>query len=368
MKRLVTAVSVFAFCVSSFPVAGQGPPPASQPGGVATRPADATTQPADAVAVTVDGHAILESEVERQFRAFVEQRSRGRELPPAVVNDARVRLRPQILDSLIEQYLLDEEVKDEKITVSDKEFADEVEQDLRNYMLRTGTTREKVEEQIRAQEGISLSEFLSQAAGKSEFRRQVLHARLLAKERPDEVKVTPEEIKSRYERDLTQVYSKPAEVRASHILIPAAEVATPEEKSSARKTAESVLIEAKKPGADFAVLAGQHSSCPSKAKGGDLGFFPRQGAMVEPFAAAAFALKPGEISGVVETRFGFHVIKVTEIKPEQLVTLEQATDSIREQLELEKTAEAKTRLAAELRKHAEIVFASGKDKAPPVTP
>ncbi len=366
MKQLL--MMMLACCYPATGLAADDPPPAPQPASAPTQPASAPTQSADAVVVTVDGHAIREGEVEQQFQAFVKMRSGGREVPPKVINDARVRLRSQLLDALIEQYLLDEQVKKEKITVSDKEFADEVEQDLRDYLLRTGTTRENVEQKIQTEEGITLSQYLSEQAGKADFRRQMLYARLLAKERPEELQVSPDEIKSRYERDLNQIYSKPPEVRASHVLIGAGETATPEERAAARKTAETVLTEVRKPGADFAALAGQHSTCPSKAKGGDLGFFRREGAMVEPFAAAAFALKPGDISGVVETRFGYHVIKLTESKPQKVVTLAEATESIRQQLELEKTAAAKSRFAAELRKHAEIVFAAGKDTSPSASP
>ena len=103
------------------------------------------------------------------------------------------------------------------------------------------------------------------------------------------------------------------------------------------------MAEAKKPGADFVALAVQHSSCPSRTKGGDLGFFPREGAMVEPFAAAAFALKTGEISDIVETRFGYHIIKVTDKKAAVVVPLERASETIREQLNAEKIGDLKQR-------------------------
>jgi parvulin-like peptidyl-prolyl isomerase len=106
------------------------------------------------------------------------------------------------------------------------------------------------------------------------------------------------------------------EVAASHILIqykgsmraPATITRTKEE---AKKLATDVMNKAKK-GADFAALAGQYSDEPgAKERGGSLGKFTRP-RMVKPFADAAFALKPGEISGLVETDFGFHVIKRTE--------------------------------------------------------
>ena len=89
-------------------------------------------------------------------------------------------------------------------------------------------------------------------------------------------------------------------IRASHIL-----VKTEEE---AKK-----LLEELKNGADFAKLASEHSMCPSGRDGGDLRFFGR-GMMVKPFEDAAFALKKGEVSEPVETQFGWHLIKLTDIQ------------------------------------------------------
>lgn len=90
------------------------------------------------------------------------------------------------------------------------------------------------------------------------------------------------------------------QVRASHILV----------KTEAE--AKAILEELKK-GASFANLAGERSLCPSKRRGGDLGFFGR-GKMVREFELAAFSMKKGEISPVVKTQFGYHVIRVTDTK------------------------------------------------------
>ncbi len=104
-------------------------------------------------------------------------------------------------------------------------------------------------------------------------------------------------------------------ISASHILIAykGAMRAKPEitrTKAQARQLAEQIDARAKK-GEDFAALAKQYSDGPSNVRGGALGSFGR-GQMVKPFSDAAFALKPGEVSGVVETPFGFHIIKRTE--------------------------------------------------------
>src|SRR3989339_16852 len=89
-------------------------------------------------------------------------------------------------------------------------------------------------------------------------------------------------------------------------------------------------------GKDFAEVAKQYSDCPSKDKGGDLSFFKRKGQMVEPFAAAAFALKVGQVSDPVKTPFGYHIIKVTEIKNGTAVKFDDVKQNIKQNLMEEK--------------------------------
>jgi peptidyl-prolyl cis-trans isomerase D len=104
------------------------------------------------------------------------------------------------------------------------------------------------------------------------------------------------------------------ERRASHILINAAASASDADKQKAREKAQSILDAIKKNPASFADAAKKNSQDPGSAvKGGDLGFFAR-GAMVKPFEDAAYALKKGEISGLVQSDFGFHIIQLTDIK------------------------------------------------------
>lgn len=123
-----------------------------------------------------------------------------------------------------------------------------------------------------------------------------------------EVFVTDEELMARYEEDKHKYTRKP-KVQASHILIKVEENATSEERAEALAKAEMLQKQAVE-GADFATLAEENSDCPSGAKGGDLGFFHDK-KMVPEFSEVAFALKMDEISGVVETKFGYHIIKKT---------------------------------------------------------
>ena len=122
--------------------------------------------------------------------------------------------------------------------------------------------------------------------------------------------VSDEELRKYYEENAAR-YTAPEERRASHILIKAAKDAPAAERASAKAKAEALLAQAKKNPASFAELARKNSDDAGSAeRGGDLDFFGR-GAMVKPFEDAAFALKPGEISALVESDFGYHVILVT---------------------------------------------------------
>ena len=127
------------------------------------------------------------------------------------------------------------------------------------------------------------------------------------------ITVSDEELRKYYTENESR-YSTPEERRASHILVKAEKGATADERTKAKAKAESLLAELKKPQTVFADLARKNSDDPGSApRGGDLDFFSR-GAMLKPFEDAAFALKPGETSGVVETEYGYHIIRLTGVR------------------------------------------------------
>ena len=127
------------------------------------------------------------------------------------------------------------------------------------------------------------------------------------------ITVTDEELRKYYAENESR-YGTPEERRASHILVKAEKGATADERAKAKAKAESLLAELKKPQTVFADLARKNSDDPGSAqKGGDLDFFAR-GAMVKPFEDAAFSLKQGETSGLVESEFGYHIIRVTAVR------------------------------------------------------
>ena len=144
-------------------------------------------------------------------------------------------------------------------------------------------------------------------------------------------KIDPAEVAKYYQANQPK-YGEPEQRSASHILIPVKSGASEEEKRKARERAEAILAKLRAAPGSFAEVAKKESADPGSAsKGGDLGFFSR-GMMVGPFEDAVFKLKPGQMSGVVETDFGFHIVKLTGIKPGKMKTLEQVRPEIEQEL------------------------------------
>ncbi len=147
--------------------------------------------------------------------------------------------------------------------------------------------------------------------------KQIIVQRLLQKQIQDKLKLGPDEAKQYYEKNKEQ-FVVPERARASHILV------------KDEKLANDLLARIKK-GADFSALAQENSVDPSKMHGGDLGFFEK-GRMTPDFEKAAFALKPGEVSGVVKTEFGYHIIKLAEYKEARPVPFPEVQEQLTQEL------------------------------------
>ncbi len=148
------------------------------------------------------------------------------------------------------------------------------------------------------------------------------------------VTVAEEDISDYYESNLEE-FKSPQTVQARHILIKVDQNATPEQVEEARQRIDEVHKLAKA-GQDFAELAKQYSEGPTKTKGGDLGTFRRQD-MVKPFSDKAFALPAGEISEPVRTNFGWHIIKVEQVNPAAIKSLDEARPEIERKLKADRS-------------------------------
>ncbi|AWM38957.1 Foldase protein PrsA precursor [Gemmata obscuriglobus] len=141
------------------------------------------------------------------------------------------------------------------------------------------------------------------------------------------------------------------EVKVRHVVLRAGKSASPAERAAAKEKLEAIRADIAGGKLDFADAAKKHSHCPSGPAGGDIGVIYRKGGIVdEAFAKAAFALKPGELSGVVETDFGYHLIQVTERKPGTPTTYDKSATDVLDTYSDEFRAD----LIAKLRKQGQI--------------
>ncbi len=155
--------------------------------------------------------------------------------------------------------------------------------------------------------------------------------------------VSEDEVLDFYNTHKDDRFTEEKQVQVRHILFSLADGVSDERKAATRSTAHRILERARK-GEDFAALAEEYSQDTGTASnGGDLGFFGR-GRMVKPFEEAAFGMEVGQVSDLVETTFGFHIIKVEAIQPERIKPLEEVADTVTEEL-----LERKSRAIAEQR-------------------
>ena len=195
------------------------------------------------------------------------------------------------------------------------------------------------------------------------FREMELGRALIAQQIQPTVEVSDQEIQNFY-NEHPQDFQRAEQVHARHILIKADPAADEQTRTIARMKADQVHQRVAN-GEDFATVAKELSEDSTAAQGGDLGFFEK-GKMVPAFADAAFALQPGQISPVVETQFGYHVIKVEERRPAGTVPLEEAKAPIRRVIVNEKTNVAVGQLVNTLGRTADIVFLDEKGQPLPV--
>ena len=274
-----------------------------QPAGGETTKTEPTE---DKVVVTVNGVNIMQSEVDKQIEAQLRQiQASGRQVPPGQMDAIKVRMQQGFVQQIIDQQLIDEKLKAKNISVADKD----IDEKIAEIVKRNNMSIEQLNAQM-AMGGMSMADFRKRM-------KYGLGLEKLIESSGDFLPASEEEVKKFYDDTI-----QPGQIRASHVLLNTRgkdEVA----KSVAKAKIEELLMQAKA-GGDFAELAKTNSDCPSKTKGGDLGFFGK-GQMVPEFEQAAFALKEGEISDVVETQFGYHIIRRTgfaDIKGELISQME----------------------------------------------
>jgi len=262
----------------------------------------------------VNGSVITRDEFDREM-SLVWRRFASTGQP--VSNSQLSEMEKKVLENLIDRELLFQETQARGI---------KVEEGAINEQIKTLKKRFPDEEQFKS---ALVRMNLSEADVRSQIGKGLAIQTFIGKEFEEKASVSGKEAKAYYDNH-PESFKQPEQVHAKHILIKVAPEADESQKSAAHKKIEAIQEKLKK-GEDFATLAREVSEGPSSVKGGDLGYFGR-GQMVKPFQDAAFALAPGEVSGIVETRFGYHLIKVIEKKPETIIAYDEVKAELQEYL------------------------------------
>jgi len=181
--------------------------------------------------------------------------------------------------------------------------------------------------------------------------RNSLVQKYMDKEFTDKVNVTDKEIQDYYQKNI-DLFKQPFQMRVNQIFIQSDSKGGDSRKKELRGKAEKILKNLKDD-QDFADLAREYSDGPTKNKGGDLGYL-RKGQLEKQFESKIFALKKGEITDVIETEYGFHIFKVTDIKPETILAYENVKEKVKKFLVDEKTKQEADKYARKLREKTDV--------------
>ena len=251
------------------------------------------------------------------------------------------QLKQQMLDRLVKRELLWQQAVREGLVVADEAVSEELEALKKQY------GNEAILNNMLENREMSRQEFLFL------IRKDLSIEALINREIAEDVTVSDALCQAYYD-DNRSKFEEPEKIRVSHIAVFFDRDASDAEKQKARASVQSIA-QRLKDGETFEALAREASDCASSERGGDLGFIAR-GSMDPLFEKAAFALDLDELSPVVKSSMGYHIIKVTDRKPARTLAFDQVKDSIRARLKEQKTGEALSAHAEELLKQAEVKY------------
>jgi len=285
---------------------------------------------------TVNGSVITEDQFNMEM-SVVKQRISSRGKP--ISESQLLELRKNVLESLIDRELLYQQSQKNGVKVEEADV---------NEQLRK--IKERFSNETEFKSALSKMNF-SESDLKSQIERELTIKQLIDERFVQSVTISDEEAKAYYD-DHPNMFKRPEQVKASHILIKVDPLADESQKAASRKKLEQIQQKLQK-GENFGDLAKEFSEGPSSVKGGDLGYFTR-GQMVKSFEEVAFALNKDEVSGIVLTRFGYHLIKVVDKKPESTIPYEDIRDNLKPYLKQEEVQEQVIQYIEKLKGKAKV--------------
>lgn len=288
------------------------------------------------VPALVNGAPITRGEVDRAVKALLSQNKMAQPIAPEVMKKAT----EAALDQLVSAELLYQAASEMKVADLDRQVRDRIAQSRSRY--RSGADYEKALGSV----GMSRKEV------ELAVRKDILINNLVGTQFVPKATVSEAEIEKFYRENREKVFRLGERVRVSQILVPVPEQAPPAAKKQAGEKALALLQRVRQ-GEDFSAVASLESAPPANKNGGDMGILSR-GEAVPSFEKAAFGLKVGEVSNVVETPVGFHIVKLLQKLPPATASLDEARGQIVRYLQQSKVRKAVAEYAAQLRASAVI--------------
>jgi len=284
----------------------------------------------------VNGSVITQEDFDREMSRVQRQLlSRGKHL-----NDSQMPgIKKEVLESLINRELLYQETQKKGIKIDQSTISEQV-----------TTMKKRFPSEAEFKTALTKAN-LSEVAIKNQIARGLAIEQLIGTYVTQKATVSDQEIKAFYEHH-PGLFKQPEQVLASHIQIKVDPQADEVKRAEAQKKIKEIQQKLQN-GEDFATLAKAFSEGPGKARGGDLGYVSR-GRMGKSFDEAAFALKPKEVSDIVETKFGYHLIKVIEKRPETTTTFEEVKDKLGQYLKQQKAQKEVSIYIHELKEKAKV--------------
>ncbi len=301
-------------------------------------PAGAQARVVNAIAAIVNDDIITLYDVIREAQPALREAEKKAPLDDA----ARSKIRQTVLDQLLEKKLVEQKVRELNIKIGD----DEIRQAIEDVKRQNKIDSQEAFKAALASQGLSFDQYRAQ------LQEQLERLRLVSMEVRSKIQVGESEMRDYYEANLAK-YSEEESFHARHIFFRISEKSPAEEIRRAMTTALLVLAEAKS-GKDFVELAKSHSEDPAARKdGGDLGIF-KKGDMLPELEKTILAMKPGEVSELVVTPAGFHIIKLEERIKGKVKPFESVKAEIEDAIYRKKSEERFNQWAKELRSKASV--------------
>lgn len=340
MKSLFPAISATIFLLSSgvSVMAGEGPANTTTPNNDTAASAKSAANANSGKVASVNGVMITQARFDSAMTPYQQQIAAMGE--GAVTDEQLTQIKTRVLENLIGTELLYQESMKSGIKVEEKEITATFDEQKSQFS-----------SEAEFKEALKQYNF-SDSAFKDQIKVGLTIQHFIDNKFTSNTTISDEEVKKYYDENPSS-FQEPEQLRASHIMVMVDSSADQAKKDEAKKKIEQILQKLKA-GADFAALAKEVSEDTyTKDNGGDLDYFYK-GQMVQAFEDAAFSLKPGETSDVVETEYGYHIIKVTGKKEAKTITLDESKEEIRTGLKSNKVNTDVSKYVTDLRAKANV--------------